>query len=363
MTGIRWLNLVASGLVLVALGGPNMVVAQDPQEGPTEEDLPAELVQATEVPERLQDAGFERFIDLKQLGQAINDQDASLICDIALQLVEGEKVLMRPHRTVKSQFLFSLAVRIAAEKRDRDAMDRLSKIAEARNSAEMRAQIQSSSKLLGVSRSSGSAFAIDQLAPQDVIEYDAYRREIAIGRALGDKDDLEALKNGLADNDRLSDAVRTQITKEIDEASKAAVAPDSPETTAALRSLLASSRSTNKKDVQASIKHGWAAVAWGKEIDEVEYAKLVSSIVTWTVPAYLADLVRESARYLGVDVVKKALQHRGKTFGAGKFVCQGGIATYSYWEYITIHNPLGSDFKKKVSRPNHHQPFVRWKRK
>src|SRR5687768_6483297 len=50
------------------------------------------------VPERLRDAGFSSYVDLELLGQALNDQDAAALCDVGLQLIDGERALLRAHK-------------------------------------------------------------------------------------------------------------------------------------------------------------------------------------------------------------------------------------------------------------------------
>src|SRR4051812_41950691 len=71
---------------------------------------------AGDVFEKISDFGFVRHIDVKQLGAAWHDLDASLMSDLALQLAEGERVLKRNHRSgITSQKLFGLALKIAVE--------------------------------------------------------------------------------------------------------------------------------------------------------------------------------------------------------------------------------------------------------
>src|SRR5262245_46946059 len=48
------------------------------------------------VPAELRDPAFDRFVDLAQVGQTLAAQDPGRLTDLALQMVEGERVLLRP---------------------------------------------------------------------------------------------------------------------------------------------------------------------------------------------------------------------------------------------------------------------------
>jgi len=113
----------------------------------------------------------------------------------------------------------------------------------------------------------------------------------------------------------------------------------------------------NKDEVRGNVKNGWT-VAWGKEVDHIEYGKLAAAMATGTTGAYLSNLLKDSAATLGKEVVIKALKNRGQTFKAGRFEVQAGIATYKHW---TMERNLFTGKMVKVPRPNTHQPYVRWR--
>jgi hypothetical protein len=317
------------------------------------------------VPEHVRDAGFTPFVDLLLLGEALNDQDPAALCDVGLQLVDGERALLRPHRGIKARTVFDIALRFAVAKKDRESLERLTKIAEKLGDSELKQMISASQPLLAAARSPGVSVKLEDLDVNDVLTYQSYTKEILRARALQDIEDLEAMKAGLEESPNMSGAMRAQIGKDIDQAIKDAQAPKSPEELEALRALAAAARDSNKGDVRSSVSKGWLAVAWGKEIDHVEYLKLAGSMASGTVGVYLSGLVRDSAATLGTSVVIQAIKKRGQTFGAGKFVCQAGIATYDHWKYLVVKNPItGKTVKKvKTNLPNTHQPYIRWKRK
>jgi hypothetical protein len=320
------------------------------------------------VPGHLRDAGFDQFVDLKLLGEALNDQDAAALCDLALQLINGEQALLRAHKSIKARTVLDVALRYAVAKKDRATLDRMAKIADKLNDTELKQQVSASQPLLAAARSPGISVKLDELDVNDVLTYQSYSKEILRARALQDKEDLEALKAGLVDSPILSATLRSQIGKDIDQAIKDTQAPKSAEELEALRLLSAANRDSNKSDVRNSVAKGWAAIAYGKEVEHSEYGKLVIAMATGTVGVYMADMVKSSSKELGTSAVMQAIMKRRTMIAAGKFVCQSEIATYDHWKYIVIKipNPNTGKFveaKKKINIPSTHQPYIRWKRK
>ena len=122
----------------------------------------------------------------------------------------------------------------------------------------------------------------------------------------------------------------------------------------------------NIGEIQASVRNDGWTVAWGKHIDHIEYAKLIAAMLDisgTSVSAYLTDLVSESAKTLGMDIVIQAIKHHGKTFGAGSLELQAGIATYNHWHGENPCSLWGRTCWQRISEPNTHQPYVRWRRK
>src|SRR3990170_1248000 len=60
------------------------------------------LAAAGEMPKELRDPAFDRYVNLALLGTAWADLDSSLMTDVAFQLIEGERVLVRPHRVIST---------------------------------------------------------------------------------------------------------------------------------------------------------------------------------------------------------------------------------------------------------------------
>src|SRR5438034_1860067 len=88
-------------------------------------------------PPAVNDPAFDKYVDLDLLARAWNEKNAEMLTDIALQLVEGERVLLRPHKAVSADLVFAMAVKIAKEKYDNDNLKRLSKVLEASKKSEL----------------------------------------------------------------------------------------------------------------------------------------------------------------------------------------------------------------------------------
>src|SRR5437764_15129181 len=71
------------------------------------------------------DPAYDRFVDLDQLSTAWEQKDPELLTDIALQLLEGERVLLRPNKYITADQVFNLAIKVAADTKDTPALKRL----------------------------------------------------------------------------------------------------------------------------------------------------------------------------------------------------------------------------------------------
>jgi hypothetical protein len=131
------------------------------------------------VPRIAHDAAFERFVDLHALGSAWDALDAAGVADGALALIEGERVLGRPHASLRASDVAAVAARLAAENGDTATLSRLEKAAERSGEAKL-GEIASSAKMLG-----GRARAASPVATIDVgaVTPDQYAYCVAVSRA------------------------------------------------------------------------------------------------------------------------------------------------------------------------------------
>lgn len=75
------------------------------------------------------DAAFDRFVDPLAVGRAWDTLDSGALIDSALALMEGERVLLRPHRSLSTKEIVTTAARLAVERRDEASLARLEKAA------------------------------------------------------------------------------------------------------------------------------------------------------------------------------------------------------------------------------------------
>ncbi|MDR0327909.1 MAG: hypothetical protein LBI05_06400 [Planctomycetaceae bacterium] len=101
---------------------------------------------------KIMDPAFDMYVNPDTLDLARNTAEASLILDVALQVAEGERILLRPHRAVSSEDLLRLAVRIAAVKDDKITQERLKSAAEKIGKGNLIAEFDAIAKLAGMSR-------------------------------------------------------------------------------------------------------------------------------------------------------------------------------------------------------------------
>jgi hypothetical protein len=76
-------------------------------------------------PNPARDAEFERFVHLQTIATAWAKRDSMMMTDITLQLIEGERVLRRPHPVVTSAETFSVAMWLTTENNDEASQRRL----------------------------------------------------------------------------------------------------------------------------------------------------------------------------------------------------------------------------------------------
>lgn len=128
--------------------------------------------------------------------------DAVLLADAGMQLAEGERILLRPHKTFPADDILGLAVKVAAEKKDKATLDRLAKIAEKRENAALKDQVAAAQKLAGSqSRAIDSALivSLDEITPEQFLVYQELVRELQRARILGDREAIEKLEKAIKD--------------------------------------------------------------------------------------------------------------------------------------------------------------------
>ena len=104
------------------------------------------------VPADLQDRAFEKYVSLHLLGGAWAKLDAVVLTDVAMQLAEGERVLLRPHKALSAADALQLAAKTAVDLGDTTTLERLQRIAQARNDQALAAVLAAGAKLASAAR-------------------------------------------------------------------------------------------------------------------------------------------------------------------------------------------------------------------
>jgi len=148
------------------------------------------------VPEEVNDPAFNRYVDLGLLAQAWEEKDPTLLTDCALQLAEGERILLRSHKAFSADKLFELAIRAASQKNDSATLDRLAKAVEQRDNPALKAQIAAVSKLGGESRSADpmAMVSVEDMTPEGYASYYYLVRRIKAAQIGADRAALDALQ-------------------------------------------------------------------------------------------------------------------------------------------------------------------------
>jgi hypothetical protein len=216
-------------LSMICLLAPARLPAADATKPTAPADIPADL----------RDPGFERFVDLPALRQALRDADAALLADVALQLAEGERVLLRQHRAVRSEKLFRIALQAAAEQRDLITIDRLAKAVQARGDKDLADYLAVVRKTAQGSRRPTPAqlAAAESLSPEAQTVFRGLLEEVRLLKMIGDRDGLVQLAKTVPRLTELDTKRREVLTRAIREA--LAALPEEPDREARNLSKLA----------------------------------------------------------------------------------------------------------------------------
>lgn len=180
---------------------------------------PAPTAAAPPLSGDLDDPGFDRYVDLILLGRAWDQLDPVLLTDCAMQLAEGERILMRSHKAVSSKQLLELAAKVAAEKRDTATLDRLANVCNATKNTAALEQVTAARKLASASRAIDPAMSVSatETTPDQLAIYQATINGVKGAGMLGDVHYFDGLEEGLNDKQsvltNLSEAQRNHLKK------------------------------------------------------------------------------------------------------------------------------------------------------
>ncbi len=181
------------------------------------------------IPDELQDRGFDKFVDLDLLRVALQDLDAELVTDIALQMADGERVLMRSHKAVSADELLGVAIRLGGQQKDSATLMRLAKAVKTLGRTNHQAQVENARKLVLQLRLSaqrdgkegeGSAKSLTVAGP--------LLREVRRAGALGDTEWLHSLSLDVTEIPGLTSSERQRLKTQIKNYIDAIAGADTP---------------------------------------------------------------------------------------------------------------------------------------
>ena len=175
------------------------------------EDAVAEYV----LPEQLSDPAFNQYVDISLLELAWKTKDAALMTDVALQLRQGEEVLMRSHKAGSAADLLRLSIAIASRDGDKELLDRIGKVAKAKELEDVAALTTQAAKLAGATRKDEPELSVPvgKTSPSEFAEYSAIVNDIRSAALLGDTTSLESLEKDLDQYQGLTDKQREYLKR------------------------------------------------------------------------------------------------------------------------------------------------------
>jgi hypothetical protein len=190
------------------------------------------------LPPELEDAAFDRYVDLTTVKSALAQLDACALTDAALATGEGERVLQRSRKGLNADQLLEKAADLAVAQGDKESLDRLQKEAERRGNKGLAAQIAAQKRLAGTARAAEGqvVVALEGTNPEAVAELQHYLTTIKRARLLTDTVTLDVLAETLPAS-RLSEEQQNQVKKLLGEA-RSAMPKEPTVATKALRGLL-----------------------------------------------------------------------------------------------------------------------------
>ena len=219
----RLFLLSATAAAILAVAPLSPARAQSGVPTDTESQLaPGEMVEMPMLPKEIVDPAFNQYVDVGLLCSAHIDQDPALMADVALQLYNGEQVLLRPHKAGSAADAMRLAIKIAASQGKADVLGRIAKAAEKLKLADVAKEAAAQQKVAADSRADEAAAAVSAAtasADQFATYSDLLKRIQALS-VVGDKDGLAALNSAVKDSSDLTEEQKKYACARVDEATE-----------------------------------------------------------------------------------------------------------------------------------------------
>lgn len=245
------LHRIRYAIVLAGLaGGVGYVGGEPPPGGPT---LPVDVAGGANrpttrsfVPPDLDDPAYGRYVSPEAVAVAWERLDPTMMTDIALQLCEGERCLLRPHKGLPTDRILELSVQLCAEKRSASNLNRLAQAARSRSNAELAAKVAAAKQTSGAARDVDPTLMVnvDAMCPTCYEAYHGAICEIQRARLTGDTGPIDQLEKALPDLKQLEAPQRGTIHTMIQDTRKGLPAPTKPDRTIDALTRIASARKT-----------------------------------------------------------------------------------------------------------------------
>lgn len=179
-------------------------------------------VAAESTPLELHDPAYEQYVNMSSVGAAWQKQDAAALADGALQLLEGERILLRPHSKLPADKVLELAAKIATENHDAATLERLKKAAEVHGKKQLASQLAAAGKLGGAARSDeGLSISVEEVSPEEFFAFRDYADRIRAARIAGEAVTLENLKDEISGSEQLQPKLREHLLAQVAKTSAA----------------------------------------------------------------------------------------------------------------------------------------------
>jgi hypothetical protein len=312
------------------VAGSLLLAADKPAGSRTGEGPEGVIAGVDQVPfQAMQDPAFERYIDLKLLGSAWANLDAALLTDCGLQLAEGERILFRSHKAITADQVLQFAIKVAAEKKDKATLERLSKALTQLGKEALAENVQAAAKLVAASRDGEGTLtiAVEQTNAQELAWFQECLRRIRAAKLAGDQETLAQMEKELTSSEDVPSAHREALTRFIQKA----------------RSALPSEGKV--LDPTAKVLNKLADVSRGGLIGVYVYSHPRGLIISHFIPGSSASDLNAQGQLLTGDVI----------------VAYNGQKVWSAQDIINISNsfPDGSNLRLDLETPGG-LPFWLW---
>jgi hypothetical protein len=150
-------------------------------------------VRPCQIPNDLLDKPYERFVDVLVLGEAWDYHDAAWLTDVGFQLVEGERVLLRPHKALDAGKILVLAAHVAADRKDQATLARLTRFVESHKDQRLAAALREVHPIATEAPSEADRLGetLEDITPHTLGLHQAAIRKIRALRLAGDSKKLD----------------------------------------------------------------------------------------------------------------------------------------------------------------------------